>query len=97
MELMSRRALLRKLEQQIESQDILGFDIGEGEEVVDFLARLEMDAVEQFLNTEFTDHERELVLNWVEERKGQLRDHELPALEAERRAEHRKRIRRRRF
>jgi hypothetical protein len=93
---MSEHPLLRKLEEHIEAQSILGFDVGNGEEVIDFLARLEMEVVEQLLADNFTDPERELLLNWVEERKGQLVDHELPPSEARRRADHRKVIKRRR-
>jgi hypothetical protein len=93
---MSAQLLLRKIEQHIESQTILGLDVGDGEEVIDFLARLEMGVVEQLLAGNFTDQERELILNWVEERKGQLLDHELSESEAQRRAEHRKLLKRKR-
>lgn len=72
---------------------MLGFEVGEGEDVIDFLARLEMEAVEHLLASALADGEQERVLNWIEERKGQLGDHELPAEEARRRAEHRDRLR----
>ena len=93
---MSTHPLLRKVEEHIEAQTILGFDVGNGEEVIDFLARLEMEVVEQLMDDTFSDSERELLLNWVEERKGQLVDHELPASEAQRRADHRRVIKRKR-
>ena len=88
--------LLRKLERHIESHDVLGFDIGDGEDVLDFLARLEMGVVEHLLRGSLAEAERELVLNWIEERKGRLKDHELPRSEAERRAEVRRPMQRRR-
>lgn len=85
--------LLVRVERHLESPAILGFEVGDHQDVIDFLARLEMEAVEQLLRSGFADDERELVLNWIEERKGELDDDELPAAEARRRAEHRERMR----
>jgi hypothetical protein len=48
------------------------------------------------LRGSLAEAERELVLNWIEERKGRLKDHELPRSEAERRAEVRRSMQRRR-
>lgn len=93
---MNRRELLLKLEERIESPDFLGFDVGTGEEVIDFLARLEMEVVEHLLGNGLSMDERESVLTWVEERKGQLRDQELPFSEAQRRAEYRRGLKKKR-
>lgn len=88
-----RNQLLIRVERHLESSTVLGFQVGEGEDVVDFLARLEMEAVEHLLRSALPDAERERVLNWIEERKGELGDDELPAEEARRRCEHRERLR----
>jgi hypothetical protein len=82
--------LLRKIEAYIESRDVLGVDIGDEHRVLTFLARLEMGAAEALLPPALTARERELVLNWIEERKGELSDGDLPLAEARRRAEDRK-------
>jgi len=83
--------LLRKVEAYIESRDVLGIDIGDENRALVFLARLEMGAAEALLPPTLTARERELVLNWIEEHKGQLQDADLPLEEARRRAEDRKR------
>jgi hypothetical protein len=92
---MSRRELLFRLEEHIESLEVLGFDVGTGEEVIDFLARLEMEVVEHLLESGLSLDERESVLNWVEERKGELQDGELPLSEARRRRDGRHHLKRR--
>jgi hypothetical protein len=88
--------LLRRLEGHIESPDVLGFDLGDDTAVLEFLARLEMEAIEQLLPSSVNAREREQVLNWIEESKGRLSDAELPPSEAQRRSGFRKSARERR-
>ena len=88
--------LLRRLKQHIESPDVLGFDLGDGAAALEFLARLEMEVIEQLLPSSFNAREREQILNWIEESKGRLSDAELPPSEAQRRSEFRKSARGRR-
>lgn len=70
----ARRALLARLETHLESLHSLGFEVGQGAEVIDFLASLrDMGVVETLLHgAPFTARERERVLNLVEERMGEL-------------------------
>lgn len=77
-----RGTLLQRLEHHLESERVLGFDIGHGRRIIDFLARLEMGDIEQLLGDAFRHAERERVLNMVEERKGELDGRELPPVEA---------------
>jgi hypothetical protein len=71
---LAHREILTKLKSHLESGDILGFDVGEGEEVVSFLARLgDMDAVQALLiDSPLSAGERKAVLEWVEERRDEL-------------------------
>jgi hypothetical protein len=71
----AHREILTKLKSHLESGDILGFDVGEGEGVVSFLAGLgDMDAVRALLiDSPLSEGERKAVLEWVEERRDELR------------------------
>jgi hypothetical protein len=82
-----RGTLFQRLQRHLESDAGLGFAVGEGRAIIDFLARLEMGDIEYLIGDEFSRAERERLLNMVEERKGELDSHELPALEAAQRAE----------
>lgn len=69
-----RRRLLERVEAHLESLDSLGFEVGEGMEVIHFLAELrDMAIVEALLHgADFNRQEREWVLNRVEERMGEM-------------------------
>jgi hypothetical protein len=82
-----RGTLFQRLQRHLESDAGLGFDVGEGRKIIDFLARLEMGDIEYLIGDGFSGAEREQLLSMVEERKGQLESHELPSLEAAQRAE----------
>lgn len=82
--------VLRKIEAYLESRDVFGFDVGDEQWVLTFMARLEMGAAEALLPPTLSAREREFVLNWIEERKGELADADLPYEEARRRVENRK-------
>lgn len=75
-----RKRLVSRLEKHLENVEILGFDIGTGKEVLEFLARMSagpdgMQPVESLLaGAEFNDQEKEAILNLVEEKRGQLQD-----------------------
>ena len=92
--------LLQRLEAHLESSELLGVDVGEGVAILDFLARLPMDAVEQLVSSPLNDEDCRRILALVEHRKGQLDGHELPDSEAQRREDElramRKRARQRR-
>lgn len=69
-----RRTLLNAVKAHLESLDTLGFEVGEGEEVVDFLAGMrDMDAVRGLLeHSGVSGSDRKIVLGWVEERRDEL-------------------------
>jgi hypothetical protein len=74
--------LLERLKAHLESREILGVGIGDGHDVLEFLARLPMGDVEVLLPSGLDDQDRRTVLRLIEHRKGQLQEHELPESEA---------------
>jgi len=78
--------LLDAPEEHLESEAVLGVDIGDGHGIPGFLARLEMEHVEALLPLTFSTKERATVLCLVVHRKGRLPAHELPGSEARERA-----------
>ncbi|HYW13307.1 MAG TPA: hypothetical protein VE871_15215 [Longimicrobium sp.] len=69
-----RRALMDRVKAHLESLDTLGFDVGEGDAVLDFLAGLrDMDAVQTLLmDCGLSRSEGETLLGWVEERRDEM-------------------------
>jgi hypothetical protein len=69
-----QRLLLERVEAHVESLDSLGFEVGQGMEVLHFLAALrDMGAVEALLHgLVMTPQEREWVMNRIEEKMGDL-------------------------
>lgn len=66
--------LVQRVEAHVESLASLGFDVGQGMEVIQFLAELrDMGTVEALLQgMVMTPQEREWVMNRIEERMGDL-------------------------
>ncbi|HEX9939513.1 MAG TPA: hypothetical protein VGB15_20430 [Longimicrobium sp.] len=66
--------LVQRVEAHVESLHSLGFDVGEGMEVIQFLAELrDMATAEALLHgMAMTPEEREWVMNRIEERMGDL-------------------------
>jgi hypothetical protein len=79
--------LLERLEAHLESDELLGLDLGDGHAVVDFLARLSMGDVEALLGDAFSASDRKRILAIIEHHKGGLDERELPPEEARARAE----------
>lgn len=79
--------LVGRVRSHLESSEILGVEIGDEEQVLDFLTRLSMEDVEALVGSAVEPKELERLLIVIEHRKGLLEDHELPFAEAAGRAD----------
>ncbi len=90
-----KEQIIKKVERFLESPDVLSFDIGEGPEIVTFLARLAWEDIEALLSkAELSSEERKMLFENIEETKGRMPDEELPEPERARRIEERGKRRR---
>lgn len=78
--------LIARVRAHLESPALLAVEIGDDDDVLDFLTRLTMEDIEALLRGAVQPAEMERILSVVEHRKGLLDAHELPVEEAERRA-----------
>jgi len=79
--------LIDGVRSHLESPEMLAVEIGDEEDVLDFLTRLSMEDVESLLMDAAEPDELERFLSVIEHRKGLLETHELPAPGAEGRAD----------
>jgi hypothetical protein len=87
---MDKEQIFKKVEKFLESPGVLSFDIGEGHEIVTFLAGLAWEDIEALLSkVDLSSEERKMLFENIEETKGRMPDEELPESERARRIEER--------
>jgi len=79
--------VVERVRSHLESPEMLAVEIGDDEDVLDFLTRLSMEDVEALIRDGVEPDQLNRILGVVEHRKGLLEDHELPAEEAQGRAD----------